>query len=149
MRMWKRCVYGLVFVSAIGVAAEQRSCAASALTPPAIAAEWKLSSAVDCEKPVPSKFQIWDGTRGARRVCRATYDGGPVPITLTLFEMSGRPGASPFDAWQRARVEPGKMSFYKGAFFGVAQAPEADKPTLDRFVVAIEAALPRGGEGRW
>jgi hypothetical protein len=148
MRMWKRCVYGLVFASAIGVAAEQRSCAPSTLTPPETAAEWKLASAMDCEKPVPPRFQIWDGTRRAWRVCRTSYNG-PALVTLTLYEMPESPGATAFDAWQRALLEPGRMSFYKGGYFGVAQAPGADRSTLDRFVVAIEAVLPRGSEGRW
>jgi hypothetical protein len=147
MRMWNRGVYPLVIGSVIGAAADQRSCLASALTPPATAAEWKLSSPMVCEKPVPATFQIWDGKRGAWRVCRASYNG-PGPIPLTLYEMPESPGATSFDAWRRARIEPGKMSFYKGGYFGVAQAPGADKSTLDYFVVAIEAALPPSGEGR-
>jgi len=149
MRIWKRSLCVLVFGSAAGFALEQRSCEASALMPPAAAAEWKLASGMDCERPVPQRLQIWDGTRGAWRVCRATYDGGPVPVTLTLYEMPGTPGATAFDAWQRSRIEPGKMAFFKGGYFGVAQAPGADRTTLDHFVVAIEATLPRGGEGRW
>jgi hypothetical protein len=38
------------------------------------------------------------------------------------------------------------MGFFKGSYFGVVESPEADRATLDRFVVAIEAGLPPGSE---
>jgi hypothetical protein len=141
------CLYAAVG-TVIGIAGEQRSCAVSAVTPPPKAASWSLAAPLDCERPVPARFQIWQGTANAWRVCRAVYDG-PRTVTLTLYEMPERPGATAFDTWQKSRIEPGKLAFHKGRYFGVAQAPAADAAVLDGFVVAVEATLPPGSEGRW
>ena len=56
--------------------------------------------------------------------------------------------ATAFDALQKWRVQPGKMAFYKGGYFGVVESA-TDKATLNRFVLAVEATLPGGDEGRW
>jgi hypothetical protein len=68
-------------------------------------------------------------------------------MTLTIYDMRAW-GGSAFDAWQKWQTEPGKMSFYKGRYFGVVESPTADMNTLNRFTVAIESALPSGSEGR-
>jgi hypothetical protein len=71
-------------------------------------------------------------------------------MRLTLFKMPGWPGATAFDALQKWRpAQPGKVGFFKGRYFGVVESPQADRPTLDRFTVAVEGALPAGDEGRW
>src|SRR5271157_2505617 len=132
---WKRLVYVMVIGSAIGILSEQRSCASPALTLPATVAEWKLAPLRDCAKPVPQRLRIWNGTLGARQACRAEY-AGPVAVTFTLYDMPDTPGATAFDALQKSRTEPGKMAFFKGHYFGVAESPAADMATLNRFVMA-------------
>jgi hypothetical protein len=68
-------------------------------------------------------------------------------MTLTIYDMPAW-GESAFDAWQKWQTQPGKMSFYKGRYFGVVESPNADMNTLNRFTVSIESALPPGSEGR-
>jgi len=69
-------------------------------------------------------------------------------MTLTLYEMPGWAGATAFDAFQKWRRQPGKMAFYKGDSFGVVESSAADAQQIDRFTVAVMAALPRGSEYR-
>jgi len=116
--------------------------------PPRAAGDWTLSGVPDCGKHLPSDRRQWRGISGARRICRARYQG-PVPIQLTLVELPGTPGATAFDAWQKwPPSQPGKIGFYKGRFFGVVESA-ADRETLLRFTNALEEGLPGRGEGRW
>ena len=142
-RYWHVCLVGGV----IAVGAEQRSCAASTLTLPAAAGDWTLVAPQDCHKPVPADLHAWDGVAAARRVCYARYKGAP-DVALTVFDMPGGPAATAFDAFQRWRTQPGKMGFFQGGIFGVAEAPETDKSALNRFIVALETTLPPGNEAR-
>ena len=139
-RLWKRLFYLAAFGALLSEISLSRSCNVSALTPPQTAGNWRVASQIDCRKPVPPEFQIWRGTARASRVCRVSYTG-PVPVTVTLFEMAGL-GASTFDAFQKFRVQPGKQAFYGRGYFGVAEAP-ADIDTLNRFTVALQSGLDR------
>jgi len=96
-------------------------------------------------QPVPLTWTPWRGTSGALRAWRATYAGAR-DIRLTLLEMPAP--AKAFDAFQMWQTQAGMMAFYKGRFFGVAQSPNADMQTLNRFLLAIEAVLPPGDEFR-
>lgn len=138
--LWKRFLYVAACGALLSEISLGRACKASALAPPETAGDWRLAAPTDCRQPVPPEFQIWRGTARASRVCRASY-AGPVPVTLTLYDMSGF-GASTFDAFQKFRVEPGKQAFYGGGYFGVAEAP-ADIETLHRFVVTVQSGLGR------
>jgi hypothetical protein len=150
VRTWGRRVLGICILgAALAIGSDLWSIATPSVSPPATAAEWKLSAPADCVKSVPAELRAWRGTAGARRVCRADYTG-TTTMRLTLFEMGSFPGASAFDAWQKWRpAQPGKMGFFKGRYFGVVESPQADRMTLDRFTVAVEKALPGGGQGRW
>ena len=71
-------------------------------------------------------------------------------MRLTLLEMRETPGATAFDAWQKWRPgQPGRIGFYKGRFFGVAESPMADRETLNLFASELEKSLPGSSEGRW
>jgi hypothetical protein len=145
----KRILHIAILGAAIAIGMDLWSLATSAVNPPSAAGAWTLSGAADCVKSIPIELQTWRGIARARRVCRAEYAGSPT-MRLTLVEMPEQPGASAFDAWQKWRpAQPGKLGFYKGRVFGVAESPLADQATLDRFTVAVEKALPRGSEGRW
>ena len=143
----KRFLYFAIAAAVIGIASEQHSCAAPNVTLPSTAAEWSLAAPQECAKHTPAGPQVWRGTSGARQVCRATYSGSP-EMALTLYDMPESPGATAFDALQKWRIQPGKMAFYKGGYFGVVESAAADRDTLNRFVTAVEAALPPGGERR-
>jgi len=106
---------------------------------PATAAGWTLASAQDCVKPAAGELTKWRGIAGARRVCRGEYHGWPA-MTLTIYDMRAW-GGSAFDAFQKWQTQPGKMSFYKGRYFGVVESPGADMNTLNRFAVAVESVL--------
>jgi hypothetical protein len=96
-------------------------------------------------KPVPPDRIVWPGTAAARQIGRAEYAGQP-PMTLSLYDMPGGQGANAFDAAQKFPPQAGKMGFFQGNYFGVAESPGADRATLDRFVVALESHLPPGNE---
>jgi len=134
-----------IAAAALGIFANQRFCAAEAvLALPLSADAWKLQGNQQCDKPVPPSLQLWRGTAGARSVCRAEYAGEP-PVRLTLYYMPNQ-FASAFDAAQKWQPRPGKMSFFKGQYFGVAESAGAGPFVLERFVLAVEAALPPGDE---
>ena len=60
---------------------------------------------------------------------------------MILFELSGTPGGSAFDAFQKwTPAQSGKLAFYRGRYFGVVESPGAGRATLDRFTVAFERA---------
>jgi len=132
----------------IAICSEQPSCATPIPLLSPVAAEWKLGSPQVCSQPVPAELRIWSGTTHARRACRAEYDGLP-PMSLTIYYMPGWPGATAFDALQRWRIQPGKMAFYKGPYFGVVESPQAGRNALNRFTVAVVSTLPGGAEFHW
>jgi len=157
MRTWlKRLGSVCLLAAGIAVCSDLLSYVAPSASLPAVAAGWTLSSPQDCAKPVPAQLRNqrgtdwrgteWRGTAGARQVCRGEYLGLP-QMTLTIYDMREW-GASAFDAWQKWQTQPGKMSFYKGGYFGVVESPNADMNALNRFAVAIESVLPPGSEGR-
>ena len=141
----KRFWHVAIAAAVIGIFSGQRFCTAeSALTLPAAANGWKLAAPPGCVKPVPAELKIWRGTEGAHTVCRAEYAGSP-PMKLTIYDMPNE-FASAFDAAQKWQPQAGRMGFFQGRYFGVVESPEADRNTLHRFVLAIEAALPPGAE---
>lgn len=145
---WKRLAYLCIVGAVITVCSEQPSCATPNVVLSPTVAEWTLRSPQDCVKPAPADLRIWGGTTQARRVCRAEYDG-PAQMRLTLFYMPGGPGATAFDALQRWKIQPGKMAFYKGRYFGVVESSQADRNALNRFTVAVTSKLPAGTEFHW
>ncbi|MCU1236622.1 MAG: hypothetical protein JWP63_4589, partial [Candidatus Solibacter sp.] len=90
---------------------------------PESAAGWTLTSPPRCTTPVPPELQRWRGTNGARTVCLGDYTGAP-PMTLPIYCMPNE-FASAFDAAQKWQPQPGKMSFFKGRYFGVVEASAA------------------------
>ena len=117
--------------------------------PPRAAGNWTLSGPPDCGKRRTPDIRQWRGISGARRICRAQYQG-PTPMELTLVEMPGTPGATAFDAWQKWPPDQlGKLGFYKGRFFGVAESAASDREALILFTSGIENGLPGSGEGHW
>lgn len=130
------------------VVSEQPSCATPSFTLSPSVAEWKLRPPQDCLQPVPAELRTWGGTTHARRACRAEYDGSP-QMTLTIYYMPGWSGATAFDAFQRWKIQPGKMAFYKSHYFGVVESPLADRKALDRFTLAVEEKLPGRSEFHW
>ena len=119
---WKRHWYVPVGIAVFAAATEQRSCAASTLAPPSVAAEWTLMKPADCHPPSEAERRLFEGVTAARRICRARYVGSPT-INLTLYDLPGGPAANAFDAFQRWRTQPDKMGFFQGGVFGVAEAP--------------------------
>ena len=147
MRAWLKRLGSIFLLSAgIAVCSALLSYVAPSASLPAIAAGWTLASHQDCAKPVPAQLRNLRGTEGARGVCSGEYRGSP-QVTGTIYDMPAW-GRSAFDAWQKWQTQPGKMSFYKGRYFGVVESPNADMNTLSRFTVAIEQTLPPGSEGR-
>lgn len=151
MRIWAKRALGVAALgTAISVGASLRNWLTPYQNPPAAIEGWKLAVPGQCGKVLPADARNWRGIAAARRVCRAQYAGTP-PVRLTLFDMPDYPGASPFDAWQKwPPNQPGKIGFYAGRFFGVAESEVAGPAALDRFAVALARALT-GGEpaGRW
>jgi hypothetical protein len=129
----------------IGVFSGQRSCAQEpAFALPPAADGWTLTPPQTCHKPVPAEYKTWRGTQGAHRVCRGEYVGSPA-MKLTIYDMPNE-FASAFDAAQKWQPQPGKMGFFKGRYFGVVESPDADRRTIERFLLAVEATLPAGSE---
>jgi hypothetical protein len=152
MTTWgKRWLGVALFTAAIAVAAEVRPLLERDRTPPAEFGGWKLAAPPVCGKAIPADAQGWRGVAGGRRVCRAEYAGSPA-VRVTFFDLPGYPvGPGAFDAWQKwPPNQPGKIGFFAGRFFGVAESPGADRAALDRFAVAFVKALT-GAEpgGRW
>jgi hypothetical protein len=147
--MSKRIRHIAILAAILAAGSEIWLRATPTIDPPQIAGTWTLSGASDCGKHLPSEIRQWSGISGARRFCRADYVG-LAPIRLTLLEMPESPGATAFDAWQRWRpAQPGKVGFYKGRFFGVAESPTADLETLNLFTSEVLRRLPGTSEGRW
>ena len=144
--MWRKRI-GHVFVLAmlLGIGSRLHSCATPLQALPSGAGEWSMRGTVHCAAPVAADL-VWRGTAGARRVCRATYTG-PAEMALTVYDMPDLPGATPFDALQKWQSQPGRMAFFQGRYFGVAESPGADMQTLSRFLTAFTSALlPGTGE---
>jgi len=150
VKTWRKRILGVsILGAAIAVGSDVWVLATPHINPPSAAAGWKLSAPAGCVNSIPAEAQVWRGTSGARRVCRAEYAGSPT-MRLTLFEMPECPGATAFDAFQKWRPDqPGKIGFFKGRYFGVVESPQADRATLDRFAVAVQKALPGKSEDRW
>jgi hypothetical protein len=143
----KRIWHVVIGAAVVAILSGQRFCAEEpALALPGEPAGWKLTAPQNCLKPVPAGLKVWRGTAGARSVCRAEYAGSP-PVKFTIYDMPNE-FASAFDAAQKWQPQAGKMAFFKGRYFGVAESPDADRVTLERFVVAVEATLPAGNEWR-
>ena len=132
-------------MAAVGAFSGLRFCAEEhALALPVETSGWKIAAPQTCMKPVPPAMKVWRGTAGARSVFTADYAGSP-PMKLTIYYMPSE-FASAFDAEQKWSPQPGKRSFFKGSYFGVVEGDGADRLVLERFVGAIEAALPAGSE---
>lgn len=145
----KRLLIVSILVAAIAIASDLWQIAPPGVNPPPTAAEWKLSAPADCGGPVKNEIQFWPEISGARRACRAEYDG-PSAVRLTLFDMQERPGATALGAFQRSLFSgPGRAGFLKGRYFGVVDSQQADRAALQRFTVAIEKALPGESGGQW
>ena len=144
---WKRHWYVPVGIAVFAVATEQRSCAASTLTPPPVVAEWTLIQPAHCHQPSQAERHLFEAVTAARRICSMRYAGIPT-INLMLYDLPGGPAANAFDAFQHWRTQTDKMGFFQGGVFGVAEAPGGDKPALNRFLIALEAELPPGPEAR-
>jgi hypothetical protein len=108
----------LLFASAFYTACN-RNDAASVVFPEQVA-EWHLQDS--------------DSTAGT-----AKYRGTP-DIQVHLTRMSSTTTA--FSAVQSWHAEAGKLAFYKGQIFGIAEGTEAPQRTLNRFVAAFEKTLP-------
>lgn len=116
----------------LAAAAAVASCARRPEGPPEFpryAGDWTLESGPDHTEAIAGAEGAWTGRYGGKPAMR-----------LTICKMPSQTGA--FDAVQRWRAEPGKLAFYQGPYFGVAEAREADHATLNRFAAAIRAALP-------
>ena len=96
---------------------------------PKYAGDWTLTSG-------PDNTEALAGAEGAWTM---QYSGTP-PMRLTVCKMPSQTGA--FDAVQRWRAEAGKLAFYKGRFFGIAESPGADHAALNRFAATVQASLP-------
>jgi len=149
---WGKRFLGIaLFTAALAVGSEIRTLATPYRDPPAEVAGWKRMAPPECGKAAPPDARSWRGIGGARRICRAEYEGTPA-LRLTLFDLPGYPmGGGAFDAWQKwPPNQPGKLGFWSGRFFGVVESPGADRAALDRFAAALGKALT-GGElgGRW
>jgi hypothetical protein len=107
---------------------------------PASAGEWRLEEQAT-RKPVPTEWKNFRSGEWARKAWRGKYVGEP-PMAVTVYLMP----RSAFDAIQQWRVAPGKMAFFKGGYFGIAESPGASQERLLRFVRGVEAALPPGNE---
>jgi hypothetical protein len=140
----KRLWHLLIAMAVIAFFSQLRSWTAPKLTMPPSAADWKLKGSQNCSKS--PDLRIWPGTKGARLACTAKYEGSP-EMTLTLYDMQGWPGPTAFGAFQEWQARPGVTAFYKGGYFGVVEAPEADGKIMRRFTIAVESALPPGAEG--
>lgn len=93
---------------------------------PATAAEWTLDPASYPGDQKPPQLT-------------ATYKGAP-DITVRLTQKGNQTLA--FSDVQSWRAEPGKLAFYKGSWFGVAESAGADQRLLNRFVTAFQKQLP-------
>jgi hypothetical protein len=144
----KRVLILSILIAAFAIGSNLWQEAIPKVNPPPTAAEWKLSAPLDCGRASKAEIQSWPETSGARRVCPAEYTG-PLSVRLTLFDMSERPGATAFGAFQKSLFSgPGNASFLKGRYFGIVDSPQEDCAVLKRFTAAIEKALPgdSGGE---
>ena len=95
---------------------------------PASVGEWRRSGDASAATPVPRGVAAWS----------AVYDGTP-RITATIHEM---PSGLAFDVLQKWRPEPGKLAFFRGRYFGVAESAGTDQRALQPFVAAFEKLLP-------
>jgi len=89
---------------------------ASSFSMPASVAEWERAS---------------DSTSAAH--------AGTPEITVVVNEMPATTLA--FDSLQSWRPTSGKLAFYRGRYFGIAESRGADQRTLSRFVTAFEKSL--------
>ena len=152
MSTWTKRLLGVaVFTVALGIGAEVRSLTAPYRDPPAEISGWRLGAAPVCGNSIPPDARGWRGVATARRICTAEYHGATA-IRLTLFDLPGYPaGGGAFDAWQKwPPNQTGKVGFWMGRYFAVAESPEAERATLDRFAVSFARGLT-GSEpaGRW
>src|SRR6266498_1957426 len=86
-------------------------------------------------KPQPLDGLIPVATAG----WRYSYLGVP-DVTLKLYALPSQTSA--FDATQKWRPAPGKLAFYKGRFFGIAEADGGQFATLNDFVTNVQPLLP-------
>ena len=112
--------------SAIALMASCASKPTTKLNFPPTVSDWHLDSTTEDSTPNTRKSQ-------------AVYQGTPT-ITVELTEKSSTTIA--FSTVQDWRPTSGKLAFYKGRFFGIAQSPTAGQRTLNKFVTAFEASLP-------
>lgn len=96
---------------------------------PRTAAGWTLEAdAAACSELIPSARAAW----------RARYRGAP-PVVLTVYEMPSETNG--FDALQKWRPSTGRMAFYQGRYFAIAEAPGADFRTLNTFIAAVRGGM--------
>ncbi|MBS1874678.1 MAG: hypothetical protein JSU00_15795 [Acidobacteria bacterium] len=82
---------------------------------------------------------VADRAGAARAAWRATYAGAPA-MTLTVYAMPTE--TSSFDALQKWRATAGRLAFYKGRYFCIAESTGAGFDELSRFTTALREALP-------
>jgi len=101
---------------------------ASSFSMPASVAEWERASDSTSAALAPKALGAWT----------ARYAGTP-EITVVVNEMPATTLA--FDSLQSWRPTSGKLAFYRGRYFGIAESRGADQRTLSRFVTAFEKSL--------
>ncbi len=95
----------------------------------------------------PPRFELPENVADWKRVASAKegatasarYTGVP-EISVSVTRKGSTTEA--FNDLQSWRAEAGKLAFYRGPYFGLAESPGADQKTLSRFVRALEARIP-------
>jgi hypothetical protein len=93
---------------------------------------WKLSN----ELNVPTVRAM---SLGAVEATWGAHYQGPVPISVTVLAFQSQ--ATAFEAVQKAKPEPGSITFHRGRYFFTVFSTEADNATLNRFAAALEKSL--------
>jgi hypothetical protein len=98
---------------------------------PKQAARWTLDS---------DAHPVADRVGAATTAWRWTFSGTP-SMRLTGYAMPSETSA--FDALQKWRAEPGKLAFYYGRYFYLAESPGAGFKDLNEFRTALAPAKPQ------
>ncbi|MFN3323927.1 MAG: hypothetical protein ACK5AZ_10560 [Bryobacteraceae bacterium] len=107
------------------------------LLPEAVGGEWTLA---ESEPVAAEEAPETIRALGLREAARGRYTG-PEEIGVTVYRMST--GAGAFEALQKHRPEEGKLAFYEGVYFVIAESPQAGRERLTTFSRAFGRALAK------
>lgn len=109
------------------------------------AGDWKLPAEIEGGwklSVLPPSRETYDlvSRLAPKKSVMGGYEGPSGKVTVAAFQLANGPAA--FEQVQKWRAQPGKLAFYRGAWFVVLESEGMDAAQLSKIASSIEKTMP-------